>query len=170
MKRRVWAGALWALSALWLGLCFFLSWQTGEDTAATSRWLADALLGILARWGKSPDPEAFHLFLRTWAHWVAFLVAGALVTGAAALTRWEKPRPARRALLGGVAICLVSACASEMFKVCVPGRHLQWDELGLNLLGAAMGIAPVCFAAWLLDRKRSTPYNGSNTQERGRSS
>lgn len=154
MKRRLGAGILWGLAAAWLGLCFFLSWQTGEDTAQVSLRLAAVLLRLMGRVGLHPDPVAFHAFLRTSAHWGAFLVAGALVSGAAAVTWWDRPRPALVAFAVGMALCAVSACASEMVKVLIPGRHLQWDELGLNLLGAAMGVLPVCFVTRLLDRRR----------------
>ena len=153
MRRRVWAGVLWVLAIGWLGLCFYLSWQTGEQTAGLSQWLAGALLRLLAKVNLRPDPTAFHQGLRTAAHVGAFLGAGALLGGALAVSAWEKRRWARITFLGGMVACSLSAAAAEIAKRWIPGRHLQWDELGLNLLGALLGVGGACLIA-LIARKR----------------
>lgn len=134
---RSWGRAmLWLAASAWLALCFALSWQTGEETAGTSWKLADLLLRMLAPLGIKPDADAFHRALRTAAHFGMFLIAGTLFE--AAFT--TSVNMAKKAFLYALILCWFSAAACEIGKLWIPGRHLEWDELGLNLFGALCGI------------------------------
>ena len=36
-------------------------------------------------------------------------------------------------------LCTILAIADEAHKVLIVGRHCQWDEAGINIVGAIMG-------------------------------
>ena len=71
---------------LWLGIIFFLSGQTGEQTASLSlsiaRWLA--------RFFPGASEAGLHMWLRKLAHIGAFLGAGAVLIAGALRARRKK--------------------------------------------------------------------------------
>ena len=137
MKQRLRHGLLWCAALVWLALCFVLSGQTGAETAETSQFLAQILLRLLSLLGITPDAKAFHSDLRVISHFVVFFMAGTLVNAACLATLRPKRHPAVWTLIS----CGVCAVACEVVKLWIPGRHLQWDELGLNMLGVLCGTA-----------------------------
>ena len=118
---------------LWLAVIFFLSSQTGEQTAALSlaiaRWLARLFPGV--------SLTSLHLALRKAAHIGVYFVEGALLFPA---LYGQKGR-ARRALALTVALCALIAVVDEAHKLAIPGRHCSWPEAALNFLGALPGVA-----------------------------
>lgn len=118
---------------LWLAVIFFLSSQTGEQTAAISlaiaRWLARLFPGV--------SLTSLHLALRKAAHIGVYFVEGALLFPA---LYGQKGR-AGRALALTVALCAMIAVVDEAHKLAIPGRHCSWPEAALNFLGALPGVA-----------------------------
>lgn len=118
---------------LWLAVIFFLSSQTGEQTAAISlaiaRWLARLFPGV--------SLTSLHLALRKAAHIGVYFVEGALLFPA---LYGQKGR-AGRALALTVALCALIAVVDEAHKLAIPGRHCSWPEAALNFLGALPGVA-----------------------------
>lgn len=118
---------------LWLAVIFFLSSQTGEQTAAISlaiaRWLARLFPGV--------SLTSLHLALRKAAHIGVYFVEGALLFPA---LYGQKGR-AGRALALIVALCALIAVVDEAHKLAIPGRHCSWPEAALNFLGALPGVA-----------------------------
>ena len=118
---------------LWLAVIFFLSSQTGEQTAALSlaiaRWLARLFTGV--------SLTSLHLALRKAAHIGVYFVEGALLFPA---LYGQKGR-AGRALALTVALCALIAVVDEAHKLAIPGRHCSWPEAALNFLGALPGVA-----------------------------
>lgn len=118
---------------LWLAVIFFLSSQTGEQTAALSlaiaRWLARLFPGV--------SLTSLHLALRKAAHIGVYFVEGALLFPA---LYGQKGR-AGRALALTVALCAMIAVVDEAHKLAIPGRHCSWPEAALNFLGALPGVA-----------------------------
>ena len=118
---------------LWLAVIFFLSSQTGEQTAAISlaiaRWLARLFPGV--------SLTSLHLALRKAAHIGVYFVEGALLFTA---LYGQKGR-AGRALALTVALCALIAVVDEAHKLAIPGRHCSWPEAALNFLGALPGVA-----------------------------
>ena len=139
MKHRLLCIILWTAAIFWLILCFYLSWQTGEATGKLSQKLAQFLIECLNRVGITPDPQQFHASLRLFAHFGVFFVTGILLACAIAATF---PQSNRIVLFSVSAVlCSIIAVLSEVGKLNVPGRHLTWSEVGLNILGAVCGIA-----------------------------
>ena len=118
---------------LWLAVIFFLSSQTGEQTAALSlaiaRWLARLFPGV--------SLTSLHLALRKAAHIGVYFVEGALLFPA---LYGQKGR-AGRALALTVALCALIAVVDEAHKLAIPGQHCSWPEAALNFLGALPGVA-----------------------------
>ena len=118
---------------LWLAVIFFLSSQTGEQTAALSlaiaRWLARLFPGV--------SLTSLHLALRKAAHIGVYFVEGALLFPA---LYGHKGR-AGRALARTVALCALIAVVDEAHKLAIPGRHCSWPEAALKFLGALPGVA-----------------------------
>ncbi len=154
MRKRVLAAALWAtITAIWLGLCLFLSWQTGEGTGKLSLALTRLLLRWLRLVGLRPDEAAFHTLLRKLAHFGVFFISGVLFCGTVEAVLRIKP------LGGWFRVCsglLVSAMAlfADVPKVWIPGRHLTWSESCLNAAGALTGYLLMLMLAYMARKKR----------------
>lgn len=143
----------WTLAIGWTALCFFLTWQTGEDTGSFSLALSAFLLKILGVVGIHADPAAFHMLLRTFAHFGVFFLAGFLLGGATE-SLWRLV-PSGRRLRPFCALTLgLVALFADVPKLWIPGRHLQWDESALNALGALCGYLILATAAVLLQHRR----------------
>ena len=138
MKHKVLLFFLWLSIFLWLTFCFYLSWQPSDSTTQLSQTIAHFLLELLGHLGLSPAPQKFHESLRLFAHFGVFFVTGFLLACAIAATF---PQSNKIVLFSVSAVlCTIIAVLSEVGKLNVPGRHLTWSEVGLNVLGAVCGI------------------------------
>lgn len=152
--RKILKIGLWAASAAWLAFCFFLSWQSGGDTAGLSWSIAEFLTGLLRSLGISVQTELFHTHLRLFAHFGIFFVAGLLLASALEVTLpWSRSRELRSFLIAGL-VCTLSAVLAEVGKLAVPGRHLTWSETALNAAGAVSASALIPAIAALMTRRR----------------
>lgn len=137
-KRFIIKVILWLLTILWLTFCLYLSWQTGEETAGFSQRIARFLLDLLGRLGIRPDAQQFHAGLRLFAHFGVFFVTGILTAAALSVSL---PRGQGRKAFGIAGVsCALIAVLAEVGKLGVPGRHLTWSEVVLNMLGAICGV------------------------------
>lgn len=141
--------AAWsAATAAWIGICLFLSWQTGEETGKLSLTIARWILRGLAWVGISPEEAQFHTTLRLLAHFGVFFVAGILFEGTTeALLRVVRGGGWVRLALG-TAVTAVALFA-DVPKAWIPGRHLTWSESALNAAGAFTGFV-VMLVIWKL--------------------
>lgn len=146
-KRRT--AILWTATVLWICLCLFLSWQPGEETAALSGKITQAVYRVIRFLGFEADITILHAVLRKLAHPAVFFVTGVLLCCS---TARSLPRSRHRA----AAACLIAAAAvsalavgAEAGKLWIPGRHLQWDETLLDVLGALCGSAAVWAGSWV---------------------
>lgn len=135
--RRYLSMILWVLTAAWTALVLHLTLQPGPDTAQTSGRLAAWLHQLLTGLGFVMEFDVFHMLLRTAAHFVLFFGFGILFESAmlSSVRRVDFVRVCVPALLAGAAISIIP----EVLKLWIPGRHLQWDEVGLNVAGALVG-------------------------------
>ena len=128
---------MWALTALWFGIVFFLSSQTGEQTSSLSQRLA-LFLGRLFDISESGLPM-FHSNLRTAAHVIVYFILSML---AYASVRLSFPK-ARFSWAYVAAICSLLAVLDEVRKAYIPGRHCSYPEAGLNILGVIAGVLTI---------------------------
>lgn len=124
------------LSALWLALAVFLSLQNGSGTGALSEGLTKWLVDGLNRIGLNLNFTTFHAFLRIAAHFIVFFVLGVLF--AWSLNVWGAIRIWH--VLATLVVVTAIAVLVEVGKLWIPGRHLQWNEALLNVIGAWCGI------------------------------
>ena len=113
-KERMWMAILRILSITWFILEAWLSHTPGERSGKESKSLSAVL-------------HVNESFLRKAAHVVMFMILAALV--AVSFPPW--------------CLWLVAgwALVDEVTKPLVPGRHFSWPDVGLNLLGTAVGFA-----------------------------
>ena len=53
-------------------------------------------------------------------------------------------------------LCTILAIADEAHKVLIVGRHCQWDEAGINIIGVIMGVLLTWSILWLIRWARGT--------------
>jgi len=155
---------LWSTVFVWLGTLLFLSFQPGEGTAETSGRLATMVFRMLSALGLETSYAVIHGMLRTVAHIVVFLIFGGLLEAAITETMKVAGRAVGKVekhavwkmhgLLIKMLICAGIAILSEVFKIYVPGRHLDWPEVGLNVVGACLGCGGMYVVEWLYKKRR----------------
>ena len=128
----------WIVAVFWLTFCFYLSWQTGEETVGLSLRITQCIYNFLSGWGFTAELKSLHMQLRLFAHFGVFFVTGVLLACAITATFQRS----NRIVLFSVSsvLCTIIAVLSEVGKLNVPGRHLTWSEAGINVLGALCGV------------------------------
>lgn len=138
MKRKLLSIFLWAVTLLWFTFCFYLSWQTGEETVGLSLRITQCIYNFLSGLGFTVEIESLHMQLRLFAHFGVFFVTGLLMASAFLVTFPQKKR-FRIFCLAGI-LCAIITVLAEVGKLHISGRHLTWSEAGLNVFGALCGI------------------------------
>ena len=123
-------------SLLWLAFALYLSHQDGEHTAVTSLRLAERFLG----WDEGIEPdEGVRLLnwkLRRIAHVAVYTVLAVLML----LTFGEIW--SGHAIVAVIVLAVI-AVVDEVTKIPIEGRHCSAVDIGLNLLGVAIGVAVI---------------------------
>lgn len=119
-----------------------------------SWWVADLLMKLLSLVGIHPNAVVFHAALRHFAHLIVFFIAGMLFSGAFIASLCPGQKRLTQSAAGAGVICGLSGMLTEVCKQWIPTRHLQGDELALNLLGAALGIALVILTVEIVEQYR----------------
>ena len=145
---------LWGVAVLWAVLCVFLSWQQGEDTSQLSGRIAYAAKRVIDLLGIEIDLNTLNMWLRRYAHVVVFFVLGILLCAALQRIMSRSPYLSIRSYAVTVAACAAWAVIAEVGKIWVPGRHLQWDETMLDIVGVICGAAIAELVA-LLSRRHN---------------
>ncbi len=142
-KAELYRWVVWSVPFIWLALLMWLSAENGTATNRTSSRLTAAIVGLL---GISEKHAAgLNHLLRTFAHVFVFFVFSSAVY----YTAWvSQPYQSGTALRSFIA-CIILAVIDEVKKLWIPGRHLDWGEMGLNCIGAAVG---VCLALYYIRR------------------
>lgn len=138
-RETVITGVLWLISIIWLGVCLFLSWQKGDDTAGLSGTIATAVKRVINVFGIEIDLNILHQWLRQAAHVLVFFVAGILFYCSFWHSMMESSRRGLYSLLVTILLCSLFAVIAEVGKLWIPGRHLQWSETLLNVIGIVCG-------------------------------
>ena len=133
-------------AVFWLGIIFFLSGQTGEQTASLSLSIARWLM----RFFPGASEAGLHMWLRKLAHIGVYFVEGALLFPALRRTL----RSAGKGFAATLVLCALIAAADEAHKALIPGRHCSWDEAGLNVFGVFLGAGAVLIVGVLRARRK----------------
>lgn len=132
------------IAVAWLGVLVFLSSQNGESTAATSLPMAEWLQQYIFT---SMDVGTVHMMIRRDAHFIVFFIESLLFL-TAVYNVWGK---LWRSVGTATVLCVSLAYIDEAHKVLIPGRHCQWNEAGMNAIGALLGIGIfliIYFVVW----------------------
>ena len=144
MKRRIAAAVFWLIPLPLMGLIFYFSSPTAQESTATSRSLGGALLRLLtaflALFGRTPAPtltaESIDFFLRKCAH---FSIYGALGGSLYHAVRFGgKPRRKQKLLALLISFCY--AVSDEFHQWFVSGRSAEVRDIAIDTLGAMLGI------------------------------
>ena len=136
---------LWSAVTAWTMLALFLTLQNGIDTAETSNKIARELYHLLVRCGIVVRYSKLHQVLRIGAHFALFCIFGILLE-AAILTSSQHPS-LFKACVPTLLICIAISIIPEVIKLWIPGQHLQWNEVLLNIIGAYAGVQGT-FTIW----------------------
>ena len=151
-KTKVYRWIFWGLIFIWSTLLMWLSSENGMATNQTSMRLAAMIVqwfGIAAE-----QVPAVNRLLRTLAHFVVFFILG----GAVYCVAWVTQPYQKGAALPSFVICMILAVIDEAKKIFITGRHLSWEEMGLNCIGAAVGIYLTLCCIWISTRWVKTMY------------
>lgn len=133
---------------IWLILLLVLSSQNGPQTAATSLPMAE---WIQQHFFPQDSVDGVHMYLRKWAHFIVYFIESGLLV--LAMKNVMKAWKAACAVFG---LCTILAIADEAHKVLIVGRHCQWDEAGINIVGVIMGVLLTWSILWLIRWARGT--------------
>lgn len=146
-RRRV---VLILLLLSWMGLIFWFSAQSGEESSALSGGLLRRILSLTPHWNElSADGQAlristFHTAFRKLAHFSEYAVLGVL---ASLVMREFSPQERYNKITGRVRCLLIPACfallcaaADELHQAFVPDRAPSPRDVCIDLAGACAGI------------------------------
>lgn len=144
----------WSLALLWMGVIFYLSSQSGLESAHLSSGFREKLLSFLGLFFpaiKTASFDGFDYFIRKNAHFFAYLFLGILVYFAVTNSHWPKP------FFTAMIICVMYAASDEWHQLFVPGRSGQISDVLLDSSGALLGII-VCLFILKIFFKKNTPF------------
>ena len=123
------------LTVIWVVVMFYLSHQNGEETADTSMGLAE-FLHKLPCFSKI-NIDVLNMLLRRLAHVTLFLLFTVLIGVVVEMAKWTK----------WILVLPFFACWFDEFtKPWIQGRHFDWLDVGLNVLGCLKAL--FCIHWW----------------------
>ncbi|WP_245723030.1 VanZ family protein [Natribacillus halophilus] len=125
----------WFLVIGWMGLIFYFSHQSGEDSSALSGGLTENIYHLLPFW--PTDMESFHSLIRKAAHVGVYFGLGILVIHAFRVTMATRPR---RLIIWAWILCTCYAITDEIHQLFIPGRSGEVSDVVLDSIGALVGI------------------------------
>ena len=127
------------LTLIWVIVMFYLSHQNGEKTADTSMGLAEFLHKL--PYLNKINIDVLNMFLRRLAHVTLFLLFTILIGIVVEMAKWTK----------WVLVLPFFACWFDEFtKPWIQGRHFDWFDVGLNVIGCLIGIGIVKLISYKL--------------------
>lgn len=135
----------------WIVLVLYLSYQNGQDTANTSMTFTKDVLNFLMR--GEPDWETLLLWdgrFRLAAHFGLFFCYGMI--SMAVLSAWTDTT----LMITGLSLCSGAALAvlSETGKLFIAGRHCDFGEMGLNVIGIFAGVVLAALCRQIFHRRK----------------
>lgn len=128
----------WLAVALMMGLIFFLSAQTADQSVQLSGGVTQFLLTLVG-WifpNIASDPEIFHHLVRKSAHFLAYLLLGTLTANACR----RSGASVMRTMLLALIICVFYAASDEIHQLYVSGRGAAVTDVLIDSAGALLGI------------------------------
>lgn len=145
------------LAALWVGVLFFFSGQSGEESGALSGRLTEILFGWLI--DRGADAERLEFLLRKAAHMGIFAVEGFLLSMSLGFAL------RRRAAFGWAMLASAAlAAANELHQTLPGGRVCSAADVLIDSFGALLGTAlAAALLHWLSLRASRKGKNDDTT-------
>ena len=147
-------GVIAVLLVLHLFTIFHFSAEAAPQSDRTSTSLIETLLRTVSPSFSSLSPErqaqkvqSMQKSVRTLAHFAEFCYLGALLCALLLTFRLRQ-----KGLLCGFFGCVLTALGDEVHQLLIPGRTFQWEDIAVDSLGAALGMAAMGLLVWLAAR------------------
>ena len=128
----------------------------GEVSGAFSQFVRDLLAQLIP--GATDNPQEGHGLVRKLAHFTEFCTLGAAFCWLFGMLLSKPFRFAGAALVASAAV----AAMDETIQLFVPGRGPGIKDVGIDTLGAVLGIALMLLGVWIRTRKQSIWRNSNN--------
>lgn len=127
----------WAAVILWMALIFFFSAQVAEQSDQLSKGIAEKIAEAVEKVipGTGLVAEGMNHFVRKNAHFLVYLVLGALTVNAFCSSGVRGLKGIAAAML----VCVLYAASDEIHQLFVPGRSGQFTDVLIDSAGAAIG-------------------------------
>ena len=124
----------WGIAAaVWTGVMFFFSGQSGADSGALSGSLTELLFGWLIDLGMSA--QRLEHFVRKGAHMSIFALQGFFLC----MSLMHGVRR-RAAVFLTACVCALTAVTNELHQMLSEGRHCSVADMGIDFFGATLGL------------------------------
>jgi VanZ family protein len=135
-KKRVIMTFSWMLVIAWMGLIYYLSAQTGDDSGTLSEFFVGIALKLIKAFSDKQITDVFllHHYVRKTAHFCIYMVFGFLMTNA-----FNRSGFSRKILWIAAIICIVYAASDEVHQMFVPGRGPDAMDVIIDGSGALLG-------------------------------
>jgi len=129
-------GIAWLLVAIWMGVIFYLSHQSG----AASRTLSSGFMDIIVQSFNLLFPfklnvDNLHFLIRKGAHFFVYFILGMLVMNALYRGRIKKAET-----FIAMSICVLYAFTDEFHQLFIPERSGEIMDVVIDSCGATIGI------------------------------
>lgn len=125
----------WALAFLWMAVIFFLSGQSGSESASLSTSLFKPVFDLLLPLGVSPD--VLSLVIRKTAHFSSYLILGIFIFRALDTYQIELSQKVYMSIM----LCVGYAISDEIHQLFVEGRAGTMSDVLIDSMGSATSIA-----------------------------
>lgn len=156
-KRAVAAVVCWVLTISWMAFIFAMSSQNGETSAEISGSVTEAIVSaVTPEYDTLPEEEQkalvadWHGVVRKGAHFCEYAVLGALLLCSLSLSLTRRKLAVSLAL----PVAAIYAASDEWHQAFVGGRGPSVADVGIDTLGALLGILIVLFVLLLRRRRR----------------
>lgn len=140
----------WVAVVAWMGVIFFFSAQTGEESGGLSGQVVDWLASYVPI-----DPGTLGYLVRKGAHVSEYAILGFLVAWALRASTWGT------ASLAGV-IAVAYAATDEFHQSFVPGRAGQVGDVLIDAIGVVIGVGALM---WFHHRRAARTRDGQRVAD-----
>lgn len=140
-----------ALIAAWGTVMLILSSQNGEETARTGSVIAEKLARLFFDKVTYVQISLVHTVIRKLAHVFIYAVFGALLYNMA--LSFPRLKDMLKIILPFATVVCFSVF-DEAHKLFISGRHCDFVDICLNVLGGVLGIALVALVRFMISRRR----------------
>lgn len=128
----------WTAVGLWMLMIFIFSAQPAEQSGDVSMEVTSLIIRVLKQLGLIADANTILLdyIIRKIAHAVVYFVLTMLAINAFLRVGVKE----KKAFIFAFIFTILYACSDELHQQFVPGRAGMWSDIGIDTLGALLGL------------------------------